>query len=309
MVNPAACGEALGRIGIAVEQEAELLPHVTLRIAGRASLLVHVSTREQLIAALQHLIAAGVPYVVLGGGSNVVFTSEHTRAAVVLDRTAAVECRGDILRVSSGLPLSTLLARCAAHGWSGLEFMAGIPGSVGGSLAVNAGAFGRSLSECVRELEIIGADGRVQRVAPDYCAFRYRESILKYGRDTILQAWFSVHADDPAAITARIREHIAYRTANHPSYRLHSAGCFFKNPRLPEAPSAGKLIEQSGCKGLRRGHLEVAEKHANFILNHGQTTFPELQGLVQEIVDRVETASGLRLEREVIYIDGDGGKS
>ena len=295
--------------GLVVRENIPLDGYVTLGVAGTARLLVEVETREKLLAAWQVVTASGRPVVVLGGGSNVVFSAPVLEAVLLVNRSGGLALEGELLRVGSGVSIGSLLAYARENGRGGLEFLAGIPGTAGGSAAVNAGAFGCCLADCLVQAEVLTASGKVVVVQPDYFGFSYRDSALKYGNDIILTLWLKTRVEKTERIAGTIREHIAYRRDHHPPYPQRSAGCFFKNPLLENKKvSAGKLLQECGLLGRRFGPLRLAEQHANFLLNDAGAMFPELEKAEREIVAAVERRTGLRLQREVIYIDALGRK-
>ena len=301
--------------GISFRADAPIAPHLVFRIGGTVSMLVSCSTPAQLAAVLEKLGAGKLPFLVLGGGSNIAFPDGLTRAVVVLTQPAAgggapsLAPDGLSLRVDAGMRNQPFLSWCAANGAGGFEFLSGIPGTLGGAAAVNAGAFGRCLADVLLGAETVNAAGKPESVAAGDFAFSYRSSRFKLGSRTLLSLRLRCDPDDGAAIAQRTRENLEYRLARHPSYRLASAGCFFKNPLAGGVKtSAGKLIESCGLKNTVLGDLAVAAEHANFLLNRGQGTFADLQRLEEKIRTAVAARSGIVLEREVIYVSPDGKK-
>ena len=305
--------EWLRRRRIPFSENAPISPHLYFRIGGLVSLLVPAPTTEVFAAVLQELAAAGSPALVIGGGSNIVFPDGLTRAAVVLaPAPPQVDARllGDgVLQVQAAVRNGPFLAWCAVQGAGGMEFLSGIPGTLGGAVAVNAGAFGRSMSDVLLGADIVDETGARCAVDAAHFDFRYRDSRFKLGREAVLSLRLRFAAGDGAAVAKKTREHLEYRASRHPSYRLASAGCFFKNPLLNGAKtSAGIVIEKCGLKGTRCGDLAVAEEHANFLLNRGHGTFADLQRLEEKIRATVAARLGIVLEREVIYVSPDGEK-
>ncbi|HSQ35715.1 MAG TPA: UDP-N-acetylmuramate dehydrogenase, partial [Candidatus Binatia bacterium] len=197
----------------------------------------------------------------------------------------------------------------AVHGAGGLEFLSGIPGTVGGAAAVNAGAFGHSLADVLLGADIVDARGKIIAVAAGHFAFEYRASRFKFGNETILSLRMRFDEAEADDISKKIKDHLDYRMSRHPSYRLPSAGCFFKNPLLATGKgSAGKIIEACGLKNLSIGGMAVAAEHGNFLLNRGNASFADLLGLENEIRAAVAARTGIELEREVVYVSTDGKK-
>lgn len=281
--------------------------HTTLGIGGTVAMSIRVNSREALTAVLRALRSEGRPHVILGGGSNIVFPEDAPDLVLVLNRSRGIR-RIDSRRIAvmSGETNLALMAWCAGNGAAGLEFLAGIPGTVGGATAVNAGAFGRDMAASFLEAQILDPDGVEIRVGPDACGFRYRDSIFKRGDAVLLEIILSVVPDEPAEVRRRIRGHFAYRRRNHPGNNARTAGCFFKNPGRTREKTAGRLIDAAGLRGLRRQSLEVSSRHANFIVHHGGAGMTELQEFIAHIAAAVQEAGGPRLEREVLFVAPDG---
>lgn len=292
--------------------DAAIAPHLYFRIGGTVSLLVSPPAAEPMTRVLAKLSGEKLPAVVIGGGSNIVFGDGPTRAAVVLAPSPPVPARrlaDGSLQAEGGARNGPFLAWCAAHGAAGLEFLSGIPGTLGGAAAVNAGAFGRSMSDVLLGADIVDETGSVRPVAADHFAFRYRDSRFKLGRETIVALRLRFEAGSEAAIARKSRENLEYRLRRHPSYGVASAGCFFKNPLVDGVKtSAGKIIEECGLKQAACGDLAVAQEHANFLLNRGRGTFADLQRLEEMIRAGVAARTGIELAREVIYVSPDGEK-
>jgi UDP-N-acetylmuramate dehydrogenase len=305
----------LSRQGIAFQENAAIGPLLYFKIGGRVSLLVTCASAAQLAACAQKMIKEKVPYLLIGGGSNIAFSDGLTRAVVLLYQGAAkktVAARrldGHTLQVDGWVKNQLFLSWCAAHGAGGLEFLSGIPGTVGGAAAVNAGAFGHSLAEALIGADIVDGRGEMKAVDSAYFGFTYRDSRFKLGTDAILSLRLKFHAEEKSIVAGKIKENMEYRLAHHPPYRLHSAGCFFKNPIIRgEKRPAGKIIEDCGLKGLAVGGLAVADAHANFLINDGSATFKGLRGLEKKIKTAVAARTGISLEREVIFVSARGKK-
>jgi UDP-N-acetylmuramate dehydrogenase len=302
--------------GIPFGEDAPIAPHLYFRIGGTVSLLVPGVTPAQRVAALRKLIADKLPFLVIGGGSNLVFGDGKTRVAVLLTQAVvppppdAIRLLDDrTLEADCGVRNQPFLAWCAARGAGGLEFLSGIPGTLGGAAAVNAGAFGRQLSDVLLGADILDAEGRVRAVDSGDFAFRYRDSRFKHGRETLLALRLKFAFEEEGVIAKKVRENLDYRLKRHPSYGLASAGCFFKNPVMNGAKtSAGKVIEECGLKQTVVGGLAVAREHGNFLINRGQGTFADLRRLEEKIRETVAARMGIVLEREVIYVSPEGEK-
>ena len=301
---------------IAFSENAAIGPHLYFKIGGTVSLLVTCTSATQLAAVVKKVIAGKLPYLVIGGGSNLAFGDGLTRVVVLLAQAAtagsAIPIRlldGRALEVESGVRNQPFLSWCASRGVGGLEFLSGIPGTLGGAAAVNAGAFGRSMAEVLLGADMIDAKGKVRTVDSGHFGFSYRDSRFKFGKDILLSLRLKFVPGEESEISKKIRENLEYRLKRHPSYRLASVGCFFKNPlRQGVKSSAGKIIEECGLKNMTVGGLSVAAEHANFLLNRGHASFADLQRLETEIRSTVAARTGVVLEREVIYVAADGSK-
>jgi UDP-N-acetylmuramate dehydrogenase len=300
---------------IECQENAAIGPFLCFKIGGKVSLLVICTSPAQLAACMQKITAEKIPYLVIGGGSNIVFSDGLTKIVVLVYQgsakkaTAARLLDWQTLQVAGGVKNQVFLSWCVAHGAGGLEFLSGIPGTVGGAAAVNAGAFGHSLADVLLGADIVDEHGVIRAVAADYFAFSYRDSRFKFGNDVILALRLKFNSMDKTVISRKIKENLDYRLARHPSYRYPSAGCFFKNPLLAGGKrSAGKIIEECGLKNATVGGLAVAAEHGNFLLNRDNASFADLLRLESEIKTVVAARTGIDLEREVIYVSAAGKK-
>jgi UDP-N-acetylmuramate dehydrogenase len=296
-------------------ENAVIGPLLNLKIGGKVSLLVICTSAVQLAACLQKIIKEKIPYLVIGGGSNIAFSDGLTKAVVLVyqgsvKKTTVARLQDDqMLQVDGGVKNQGFLSWCIAHGVGGFEFLSGIPGTIGGAAAVNAGAFGHSMADALLGADIVDGRGNIIAVNAGYFAFSYRDSRFKFGNEVILSLRLKFNRAEKTVISAKIKENLDYRLSRHPAYRCPSAGCFFKNPLLAEGKrSAGKIIEACGLKNLTVGGLSVAAEHGNFLLNRGKGSFAELQRLENEIKAVVAARTGIDLEREVIYVSAAGKK-
>ncbi len=300
----------LAAAGLEALRDADVRPFLTFRIGGRVRLLAVISDRGALRLALRAAAGLGLPVVMLGGGSNTVFAAPITEALVVVNRAGRIRAAGPgLVWAEAGARNAALLSWCVARQAAGLEFLAGIPGSIGGAVAVNAGAMGLQVGDRVRRAVLLDEAGRERRVGPARFGFAYRTSRLKLGGEAILAVGLAVEPGDGREVARRIAAHAALRSERHPSYQEASAGCFFKNPEINgRKESAGRLVEACNLKGRRWGGIQVSEAHANFLLNRGEATFADLQAGEAEIRLRVRELHGIELQREVVYVGGDGRK-
>lgn len=292
---------ALARCGVHTETEYPLSQHSSFRIGGCAALAIFPKTRDEMIRSLQLILEHNVPYVTVGKASNVVF-DDKGYAGAVLFTTAFRELsvKGDLICVSAGASLYSVAVAAAQAGLSGLEFAHGIPGTLGGGVLMNAGAYGGSLGDVCIESEYFDAkNGQIKVLTGNAQAFSYRSSIyLSNPNYTVLGATLLGTPDSQDAIRARMEDYKNRRRASQP-LEYPSAGSVFKRPT---GHFAGKLIEDCGLKGLRVGGAEVSEKHAGFIVNRGGATAEDVKRLVAQIQATVFEKTGVTLEPEIRFL-------
>ena len=276
--------------------------HTTFRVGGPADVLFLPESEDQLLRALAIAREAGVPCIVLGNGSNLVVRDGGIRGLVIVlgEGMAAIVRTGDTLTAWAGASLARVSAYAQASGLSGLEFASGIPGTLGGGCAMNAGAYGGQLSDALVDARVL-LDGEVKTLTVDEMQMGYRTSLPLREGGIVISARFALTPDDPEAIAARMRELNARRRDKQP-LSFPSAGSTFKRP---EGHFAGALIEQAGLKGRSVGGAQVSEKHAGFIVNTGGATAADILSLIAVVQDEVQARSGIRLETEVRVLGED----
>lgn len=269
--------------------------HTSWRAGGPADYYLFPADRDELKEIVRFQKRAGLPLFVLGNGTNLLVRDGGIRGLVVhIGEPFSYICReGEMLRAGSGTPLTLLAQRAAEEGLRGLGFAAGIPGSLGGALVMNAGAFGSYIGPLVAEVSIISPGGEQVRLVPEDIVFGYRQSNLS-GRGIIVEALLKLEEGDPETLKREVERYHAERRRRHPT--LPSAGSVFRNP--PGNP-AGRLIEAAGGKGLSIGAARVSEKHANFIVNTGGASARDIESLIELIRQRVKDKFGVELETEV----------
>jgi UDP-N-acetylmuramate dehydrogenase len=276
----------------------------TFRTGGLVEAMVETGSAGELAALLQWLHQEQVEWHVVGGGSNILVTSRYHEGVFIrlcgtvqenLIEPVADGCR---VHVHAGCSLAALLGWCARNNLSGLEFMAGIPGSVGGAIRMNAGALGQAIGEVLESVHCLTGRGEPLVVAREEAVFRYRSTRLPgepAEKILITGGVLRLQPADGRQVAARCREIVEQRKHRQPQ-GLGSAGSFFKNP---EGDFAGRLIEQAGLKGLTHGRAMVSPKHANFIVNTGGAVPEDIIGLMEEVRRKVLQCSGVLLEPEV----------
>ncbi len=271
--------------------------HTSFRVGGPADVYAEPEDDWELRELIDTCTAAGTPWLLMGHGSNLLFGDGGFRGTVICLGKAFSEIRvdGDVIEAQAGALLSAVANAALEHGLTGMEFASGIPGSVGGALVMNAGAYGGEIKDILEEAEILEMDGTPQRVAADELELGYRTSnITSLGR-TVLGARFRLKKGDPEQISALMKDLNNRRKEKQP-LEYPSAGSTFKRP---EGYFAGKLIQDAGCKGLTIGGAQVSEKHAGFVINKGGATAKDILDLIEEVQRRVLEDSGVTLEPEI----------
>lgn len=279
--------------------------HTSMRVGGPADVVACPADRGELVGLVEFLTGSGVPFIPVGNGTNLIVRDGGYRGVIVCLQKltgAALAGSGKVRTMAAlaGTPLGEVVALSAAEGLSGLEFCAGIPGSVGGALRMNAGAYGREMKDATRSLELINGSGKMKTVRREDLAFSYRNLELPAGA-LIVGGEFVLEASSRETVAARVREIMELRRSRHP-LDYPNSGSIFKNP--PGEP-AGKIIERCGLKGLRLGDAAVSERHANFIVNMGSAGAGDVTGLIEKIREDVRAKTGISLETEVKIIGED----
>lgn len=286
-----------------------LSAYTSLHVGGPArGGVVEVTTVADLAAIVCYLRQQGLPFYVLGGGTNVLIDDAGLDSLVIVNRARDVlELEGDgVIRAASGLALSEVVEAAAARGLTGLEFATGIPGSFGGGIVGNAGAWGQALGDILIDVDVVAPSGEQARYPAQACGFVYRDSLLKTSGDVVLSARVQTHPGDPEAIRTRMAEILEARAQRHPPPGTATAGSYFRNVQPTSAAerrtAAGYYLEQAGAKQLRVGGAAVSDKHANIVVNTGGATACDILALTAEMRRRVQAQFGIDLEPEVRYI-------
>jgi len=282
------------------------------RIGGPADHYFEAAAADELRTVVELASGSGYRHYVIGGGFNLLFDDAGYRGLII-----RVACRGFIFEPKSsrliaqaGTPLSDLTGYCRDRGLGGLEFLAGIPGTVGGAVYGNAGAFGCSIGDVLEEADLLDPGGKERiKARPADLSFAYRDSRLKKTREILLSAAFRAVPADKTKIGTCMDSYIALRTERHPSRDTAYAGSFFKNPLSSEGTrlAAGKLLEQVGAKETTVGGAAVFHGHANFLYNRGGATAADVRKLADLLKERVMDRFGIRLEEEVIFLPAEPG--
>jgi UDP-N-acetylmuramate dehydrogenase len=279
-----------------VQFDCSMKPYTTFRAGGNAEALCGVKDLAQLKGLLSYAAEENLPYLVVGRGSNLLVKDAGLRGLALLlkGELGGVEEEKGAICAGGGAPLSELVRFSHKKGLAGLEFLAGIPGTVGGAVAMNAGAWGKSTADVVTAVEILTSDGNRVTRSRSQIEFGYRKGVLPYG-SVVVQARFQGTADRPEAIGERIRDYLERRKTGQP-LDYPSAGSVFKNP--PQ-DYAGRLIESVGLKGKRVGGAMISDKHANVIVNVGGASAEDILSLMNAARQRVREQTGIDLELEI----------
>ena len=289
------------RFGAAVQANIVLAPYTSARIGGPADVMVTVQSADELAEAVTILKAQGLKFIVLGGGSNVLVSDKGVREVVVLNRSKAVRFdNGDQPKVwaEAGAAFSQVSQRAGSKGLSGLEWAATVPGTVGGAVYGNAGAFGGDVAHDLISAELLTERGRADWPV-EKLGYGYRTSVLKRGdvHGIVISAQFRLKNATKEAVSVKIKQFSARRKATQPPGA--SMGSMFKNP---EGDTTGRLIEAAGLKGTRVGNAEISTVHGNFFVNHGETRASDVRALIELAQKTVEEKFDIKLELEVELI-------
>ena len=273
-----------------------LSSHTTIKIGGPARAFFIPASKDSLVKAVSISRDQGVPYLILGRGSNLLFADDGYRGLVIsTERLNACVVSDGHVSAECGTPLATLISETNARGIHSLDFLAGIPGSLGGALAMNAGIPARSIGEIVEEVTVLSSDGGPLSIDRDACGFSYRASVLLEDRLPIVVARLRLDGEEFD------RDRLLAQRARTQPHAFPSAGCAFKNP---VGASAGELIENAGLKGFRVGMAKVSDIHANFIINLGGASSAEIRKLIDIVRQKVYKSFHILLDLEIEVVDG-----
>jgi UDP-N-acetylmuramate dehydrogenase len=289
------------KLGDKVKENVSLAPYTSARIGGPADILITAESADELARTIKLLWKLDLDFIMLGGGSNVLVSDKGVRGVVVLNRAKAVRFHnGDEPSVTaeSGVIFSNLANRCAAKGFAGLEWAATVPGTIGGAVYGNAGAFGGDTAGNLILAEILTEDAR-EKCPVEQMGYGYRTSVLKRGEldGIVLAAELRLSNSTKEDVTVKIEQFSAHRKSTQPPGA--SMGSMFKNPN---GDYAGRLIEESGLKGMRIGNAEISPMHGNFFVNHANTKADDIFALIQLVQKTVKEKQGVDLELEIELI-------
>jgi UDP-N-acetylmuramate dehydrogenase len=298
-------------IGKPLEKFVPLKEHAHFKIGGKADYFFIASSLSEFVQVVRFAKGLGVPYSVIGGGYNLLFDDDGFQGLIIKNQVRGIRRKSEgELEAFSGTRLSDLLLFCVQNALKGFEFLAGIPGTIGGAVFGNAGAFDQAIGDFLMEALILDKNGEQVEVDGDYFGFDYRRSRLRASRELLLKAVFALDAGTREEIVAKIDENLEKRKSKHPPWNVACAGSYFKNPVLPDKKRvpAAYLLDQVGAKSLAVGGAAVFSQHANFIVNLKDATAQDVLSLARELKDRVKKTFGVELEEEVIFLPSKPSK-
>lgn len=298
----------LSRYGRVFSNE-PLAKHCTWRIGGLADALIEPSSRDSLLNLVSFLNRREIPWLVIGAGSNLLFNDRGVRGVVIkIGRTlSSIRYHEGLVICQAGIWVPHLARNMGAAGLSGIEHAVGIPGTLGGLVAMNGGSQGRSIGQNVHSVVVLHPDGRVEELPKTACLFSYRSSRFKDQNSIILEVTLQLNPDAPKSIRNRMLSILQQRRAKFPLKEPSCGSVFLSDPRLVNTIGPpGVVLDQMGFKGFTIGGAKVSEKHANFIVNTGKATAQDVLRLVAFLQEQVFSRYGYALHCEFRYVTEEG---
>ncbi len=274
--------------------------HTTFKVGGNAKALVIIRKEEELTDLIPYLIRMQEPYYIKGNGSNIL-VGDKGYNGVILDLSTGfnnIECTGNIIRCEAGAFMSSIARVCCENSLTGFEFASGIPGTIGGGVVMNAGAYGGELSNVVKSVKVMNPEGEIFNIGKADMEFGYRTSVIKTRPFTVLEVVLELEDGDKDKIKDTMDELNQRRREKQP-LEYPSAGSTFKRP---EGYFAGKLIMDAGLRGYTIGGAAISEKHCGFVINKGNATAEDVYELITEVQEKVKDRFGVSLEPEIIFL-------
>lgn len=280
--------------------------HTTFRVGGEADCLVELENEEQLCKVQHYLHLVGLPFVVLGNGSNVLISDEGYRGVVlqISKKMNKITVEGNRVTAQAGALMSQVAAAALANGLTGLEFASGIPGTVGGGVVMNAGAYGGEMKQVVETVTVVNKDSELMVLDNAAMEFGYRHSTIKNQPFVVTEVTFVLQPGDKTEIKA-LMDDLAARRRDKQPLEYPSAGSTFKRP---EGHFAGALIMNAGLRGFTVGGAQVSEKHCGFVINKGGATAEDVRQVIREVKRIVKEQFDVELEPEVIFLGFQNGE-
>lgn len=302
-MNAEALADFLENENIEYRQNEPMRAHTTFKIGGEADIFIIPASPAALIYAVKKCNELEIPYFILGNGSNLLVSDGGIEGAVIsLSGINGISAEGEKITCGAGAMLSSVCLKALSLSLTGLEFAYGIPGTAGGALYMNAGAYGGQTADVIESAECLTTSGEIKTLKKEDMRLGYRSSVFKKGGLIIISLTFALKKGDKAEIKAEMDELLNRRKQKQP-LEYPSAGSTFKRP---EGYFAGALIEKNGLKGLTVGGAQVSEKHAGFVINRGGATAADVKALIGKIQKKVFENDGVMLEPEVIFKGRNG---
>lgn len=274
--------------------------HTTFRVGGPADCFLQLENTEQLIRVQKYLNQVGVPFFLLGNGSNLLVSDDGYRGVILQigQRMGKIEVNDCVITAQAGASLAQVARTAMEHGLTGLEFASGIPGTVGGGVVMNAGAYDGEMSQVVIQVTVVNGEGEVMELDNSTMEFGYRTSTIKSNPFTVTEVTFRLEKGDREQIKAKMDELASRRREKQP-LEYPSAGSTFKRPK---GYFAGKLIMDAGLRGYQSGGARVSDKHCGFVINAGGATAWDVYDVIREVQERVKEKFNVNLEPEVLFL-------
>jgi UDP-N-acetylmuramate dehydrogenase len=280
-----------------IKESVKLAPYTTFKIGGPAKYFYIAKTIDNLVKAVQIARELKISYFVLGGGSNILVSDKGFDGLVIKIKDLRPEIKDATITAGAGLALAKLVDASIKEGLTGLEWAIGIPGTVGGAVRNNAGAFGQNMGDMIESVRVLRGFGPV-KLNNKQCQFGYRDSIFKHNKDIILEVKLKLRKGDKKESKRLIGQYLSRRKETQP-LKYPSAGCVFKNPA---GYSAGQLIDKCGLKAKQIGGAQISQLHANFIINRGRAKARHVVELIEFIKQKVKDTFNIELEEEIEYV-------
>lgn len=284
-----------------IKQNEPLAPYTAYNIGGPADLFAEAMQSEQIPELIEYAKDKNIPFFILGGGCNTVFSDKGFRGLIIHNKANKIEVHGSRVIAESGAMLAMVIAEARKHELGGIVKLVGLPGTIGGAIYGNAGAQGVEIGDFVESVEIYRPGQGIIEEHKEYFQFSYRTSILKKTHEIVLKVSLDLPNLDPEDVATDV---LLFRAQKQPKGKV--AGSFFKNPTSTEA--AGYLIDKAGLKGTRIGDVEVSQQHGNWLMNVGNATQKDVIEVAKKLKQEVKNRFGAELEPENILIDEFGNK-
>lgn len=277
-----------------IQENISLKEYSSFKVGGSARYFLLAENKEDIISAIQEI---KLPFYIIGGASNILFPDKGLNALVIKINNNEFEIIDNDIQVGAGISTAVFLQKCVESNLSGAEFLAGIPGTIGGAINSNAGAFKNSMQDIIEEVLVLNSENLETRILKNSeCNFSYRDSLFKNKNNLIiLSCKIKLKKENKEKILQQIKINLETRKENQP-YEFPSAGSIFKNPK---DYSAGQLIEEVGLKGFKINGAEVSTKHANFIINKGDASSEDIKEIIKIIKEKVKEKFNIELEEEI----------